>query len=142
MQIAISAKSSKILNLSMRIVSAQTKITNGPLSILTYADCSDYNYRRVDGKCELIGKERIISGKCDKEGDTYLASSGYRKIPGNTCIDPDSNRKDTPIEKECGKDGSTTPPSVPNGDIRHVQYTFPAGGLSYFYLERSETSSG
>ena len=111
-------------------------------SSIDYIDDSDYNYRRVDGRCELIGKERIISGKCDKAGDTYLASSGYRKIPGNTCIDPDSNRKDAPLEKECGKEGNTAPPSVGTGVIAHVQHTFPAGSVSYFYLERSETSSG
>ena len=103
----------------------------------------DYNYRREDGKCELIGQERIISGKCENPGDKYLTSSGYRKIPGNTCINPESNRKDAPVEKECGQEGAEKPkPSVPVGQITHTENAFEGLQVQYMYLERSETSSG
>src|SRR5436190_9764719 len=107
-----------------------------------FSNDSDYNYRLKDGKCELIGSERIISGHCDAPGDRYKASSGYRKIPGNTCIEPSSNRKDDPVDKECGKDGVAKPrPPVQPGTITHVEHPF-VGRIQYFYLERSETSSG
>jgi hypothetical protein len=97
----------------------------------------------VDGQCELIGAERIISGKCEASGDIYKTSSGYRKIPGNTCIEPESNRKDEPVEKECGKEGSEKPrPDVPAGTISHLEKSFHGDNIQYFYLERSETSTG
>src|SRR5579859_2529342 len=106
-------------------------------------DDSDYNFRLVDGKCKLIGPERIISGKCEKEGDVYKTSSGYRKIPGNTCIEPSSNRIDDPIEKECGKEGAKNPNKpVEPGTIKHSQQSFDGDRVQYYYLERSETSSG
>lgn len=118
-------------------------ITNGIKVSRLLINNSDFNYRRNDGKCELIGSERIISGKCDAAGDRYVTSSGYRKIPGNTCIEPDSNRKDDPVEKECGKEGASNPrPPVTIGEIKHVERPFSGGKIQYIYLERSETSSG
>src|SRR5271156_826404 len=138
------ARSTKIQNQLMRIVLVPMKIMNGTLlSEKHCAYCSDYNFRRVDGICELMGPERILSGKCDAPGDTYTTSSGYRKIPGNTCIEPSSNRKDDPIEKECGKEGNANPePTVPAGTITHTQEPFDGRNVQYIYLERSETSSG
>ena len=84
-----------------------------------------------------------MSGSCDNPGDVYTTSSGYRKIPGNTCIEPSSNRKDDPVEKKCGDEGSNKPkPSVPAGTITHTEKQFQGSNIQYVYLERSETSSG
>lgn len=118
-------------------------ITNGTKVSGMPINNSDFNYRREDGKCELIGFERIISGKCDAPGDRYKTSSGYRKIPGDTCIEPDSNRKDDPVEKECGKEGASKPrPPETTGEIKHIQNPFSGDRIQYIYLERSETSTG
>jgi Sortilin, neurotensin receptor 3,/Sortilin, neurotensin receptor 3, C-terminal len=112
-----------------------------PLNSRTYS--SDYNFRREGNKCVLIGTEPILSGSCDAPGDKYTTSSGYRKIPGNTCIEPSSDRKDSPIEKTCGEEGAKNPnqPTTP-GEINHYEHDFPGGFIQYIYLERSETSSG
>lgn len=121
---------------------AQTKIMNGT-SQISLAHGSDYNFRRVEGECRLTESERIISGKCDGPGDIYQTSSGYRKIPGDTCIEPRSDRKDDPVEKECGKEGNINPnPPVIPGTIKHTQSPFSGDRIVYIYLERSETSSG
>ena len=143
MRIVTLAKNTKIPNPSKKTVLAKTKITNGTKVSGFLINCSDFNYRRKDEKCELFGFEKIISGKCDAPGDRYKASSGYRKIPGNTCIEPGSNRKDDPVEKECGKEDASKPrPPFIIGDIKHVEKPFPGDKIQYIYLERSETSSG
>jgi Sortilin, neurotensin receptor 3,/Sortilin, neurotensin receptor 3, C-terminal len=140
MSIATLARNTKTPNQSKKTAPAQTKITNGtPPSVSS--DNSDFNFRRVDGQCELVGPERIISGECGAPGDIYLTLSGYRKIPGDTCIEPSSpsERKDAPVEKECGKDSDT---NLPPGTITNNQQSFVGDSIQYFYLERSETSSG
>ena len=136
-------KNTKIPNPSKKTVLVKTKITNGTKVSTLLINYSDFNYRREDGKCELVGFERIISGKCDAPGDRYKTSSGYRKIPGDTCIEPDSNRKDEPVEKECGKEDASKPrPPVTIGKIKHVENPFSGGNIQFIYLERSETSTG
>jgi len=111
--------------------------------VLSRLTRSDYNFRRQDNTCVLIGSQPILSGKCDAPGDKYTTSSGYRKIPGNTCIEPSSNRKDDPVEKTCGDEGSKKPDEpAPVGEIKHFEHDFPGGQIQYIYLERSETSSG
>ena len=143
MLIVLLATSIKIQNPSRRIVLVPTRITNGTLAILKWFNCSDFNFRRDNGACVLVGKEIILSGKCDNPGDVYTTSSGYRKIPGNTCIEPSSNRKDDPVEKKCGEEGSNKPkPTTPAGTITHTEKQFQGSNIQYFYLERSETSTG
>lgn len=41
--------------------------------------------RSPSGECVAVGGERIPQGACTRPGDTYMGSSGYRRIPGNTC---------------------------------------------------------
>ncbi|KAJ2651180.1 vacuolar protein sorting/targeting protein PEP1 [Coemansia sp. RSA 1250] len=61
----------------------------------------DYNYERDDnGKCQLVGNEVVPKGQCKHEGDRFMASPGYRLIPGNTCIRTD-NDPDRPVEHPC-----------------------------------------
>ncbi|KAG1846680.1 Oligoxyloglucan reducing end-specific cellobiohydrolase [Suillus tomentosus] len=61
----------------------------------------DYNYVRSDDKCVPSGPERIPSTQCTlgTPGETYMGSSGYRKIPGNKC--EGGSRMDEPMSKDC-----------------------------------------
>ncbi|KAF9904604.1 vacuolar protein sorting/targeting protein PEP1 [Lobosporangium transversale] len=88
----------------------------------------DYNYVLQDGKCVLKGKEAMPDGSCKKEGDTYLGSSGYRKIPGNSCDSEKGLKKDEPQMKTC------TAETIPT-DITHSITKFDTsllGGFQYF----------
>ena len=62
---------------------------------------SDYNYVRQENKCIPAGPERISADVCKSPDDTYMGSSGYRKIPGNTCIG--GVKKDEKIPKKCSE---------------------------------------
>ncbi len=63
---------------------------------------SDYNFVLEADKCISAGPEPIPTGVCphDRKG-TYMGSSGYRLIPGNTCIPPRSGAKDAQVQKDC-----------------------------------------
>ena len=67
---------------------------------------SDYNYVPDGRECVLAGPQPIPPGECLKEGDTYLGSSGYRKIPGDTCVNGEV--LDRPKMKDCSE-GQMTP---------------------------------
>lgn len=43
------------------------------------------------------------AGTCNKDSDQYKGSSGYRKIPGNTCDRDAGVKKDEPVMKDCSK---------------------------------------
>ncbi|KAF9163085.1 vacuolar protein sorting/targeting protein PEP1 [Mortierella sp. AD010] len=90
----------------------------------------DYNYVLRDGQCVLEGKERLPEGSCKKEGDTYLGSSGYRKIPGNSCDSDKGIKKDEPKTKTC------TSESVPT-DISHsvTKFDSPMVGDFHYFLK-------
>lgn len=64
---------------------------------------SDYNYVRNGDKCDPAGPEPIGAGVCKDPNGSYMGSSGYRRIPGNTCIPKAGAAKDSPIEKSCSK---------------------------------------
>lgn len=88
----------------------------------------DFNYVLTNGECVLAGKELMPEGSCKKEGDTYLGSSGYRKVPGNSCDSERGLKKDEPKTKTC------TAQAVPT-DITHSITKFDApmqGGFQYF----------
>ncbi|KAI9596915.1 hypothetical protein BDF19DRAFT_437196 [Syncephalis fuscata] len=82
----------------------------------------DYNYVR-DGQneCILKGKERIPSGKCTKEGENYIGSSGYRLITGNTCDREKGEQLDELKEKPCPKVRVVKPPE---GKVTHTETIF------------------
>jgi len=48
-----------------------------------------------------VGPEPVPAGTCNRQADTYMGSSGYRKIPGNTCDKSSGVAKDEPISKAC-----------------------------------------
>ena len=57
---------------------------------------------RVGGKCEPAGLEPIPAGVCTGSPDRmYKGSSGYRKIPGNTCSG--GVQKDEKVDKKCSQ---------------------------------------
>lgn len=62
---------------------------------------SDYNFVRQDGKCIPAGPEPILAGVCGDPTKTYLGSSGFRRIPGNTCDREKGKKKDEQVEKPC-----------------------------------------
>ncbi|KAJ1987238.1 vacuolar protein sorting/targeting protein PEP1 [Coemansia spiralis] len=71
----------------------------------------DYNYAlNSKGECELVGDEVIPKGQCLKKGDHFMASSGYRMIPGNTCLRDMGETLDKSVDKLCPRVQS------PNGD--------------------------
>jgi hypothetical protein len=61
---------------------------------------SDYNYVRDGDECVPVGPEPIPAGVCKTPDQKYMGSSGYRKIPGNTCI---GGTKDEEKEKPCSQ---------------------------------------
>ncbi|KAJ2720491.1 vacuolar protein sorting/targeting protein PEP1 [Coemansia sp. Benny D115] len=62
----------------------------------------DYNYALdAKGSCTLVGEEVIPRGQCLRKGDRFMASSGYRAIPGNTCLRDRGKVLDAPVEKPC-----------------------------------------
>lgn len=62
----------------------------------------DFGYVRNDkGVCEQTGRDIIPPGQCMGNAKTFKASSGYRKIPGNTCDQTRGVKKDGTVEKPC-----------------------------------------
>lgn len=107
MPIVTSEKSSRILS-SMRIAApAQTRITNGTDRSLVYCcsqSCSlyflsDFNFVKQGDKCVPVGPEPIPAGVCKDPDGHYMGSSGFRRIPGNTC--EGGKRKDEKVQKPC-----------------------------------------
>ena len=93
-----------------RAARAQTRTTNGAyighvalqavfLPIIGLH--SDYNFVRSGDQCVPAGPEPIPAGVCVPPSDTYLGSSGYRLIPGNTCDRDAGLKKDQQVEKPC-----------------------------------------
>jgi hypothetical protein len=64
---------------------------------------SDFNFVRQDGDCVPVGPESVPAGQCSKDSDQYLGSSGYRKIPGNTCDRDAGVKLDEQVMKDCSK---------------------------------------
>jgi hypothetical protein len=91
----------------------------------------DYNYIRQGSKCIPAGPERIPANVCKNPEDTYSGSSGYRKIPGNTCRG--GIEKDKPVPKKC----SDAQPE--EGSVTHQLFEFPGQIVQYEYFNQSKT---
>ncbi|KAJ2447047.1 vacuolar protein sorting/targeting protein PEP1 [Coemansia sp. RSA 2440] len=79
----------------------------------------DYNYDRdSSGKCQLEGSMVVPKGQCRNKGDRFMASSGYRRIPGDTCT-PTSRDPGAPIERPCPQAQPDTPSSPKLGPVTH-----------------------
>ncbi|WVQ82331.1 hypothetical protein IAT38_004459 [Cryptococcus sp. DSM 104549] len=93
----------------------------------------DFNFVRQDGECVAVGPETVPAGICVKKGDQYLGSSGYRKIPGNTCESRSGSAKDSPVMKDCT---SARPDS---GKPSHVAHEFSSSIVQNLYFPLSQT---
>ena len=97
-----------------RIVNVQLRITSGTLSCfslsfhffcirLTFFEFlySDFNFIRQGDDCVAVGPEPVPAGVCnsDDPNQMYKGSSGWRKVPGNTCVG--GIRKDEKVDKKC-----------------------------------------
>ena len=92
--------------------------------VVTLKDCPctradyecDYNFlRHPNGDCSRIGPDLIHGDVCRNKNDYYPGSSGYRLIPGNTCI-ASSKPLDEPVERKCADNADYTyiPPNAGN----------------------------
>ncbi|SAM85571.1 related to VPS10 domain-containing receptor SorCS1 precursor [Ustilago bromivora] len=103
--------------------------------------CRDEDYecdfgfaRDSKGECVPTGNEHIPEGACVDPNDTYLASSGYRKVPGNTCDPSKGVRKDEKTSKSCS--GKNLPQA---GKILHKSFTFPSTVADKMYFPDSSS---
>ncbi|KFA78131.1 hypothetical protein S40288_01373 [Stachybotrys chartarum IBT 40288] len=103
----------------------------------------DYNFQRDPedpSVCKEAGPIIDPDGTCNKKQEgTFLGSSGWRLIPGNTCNRKDGKQKDDPVERKCsdGVDGTKPPAS---GKVSHVPTTFDTEleDMQKIYLEKSD----
>ncbi|PCH36493.1 Oligoxyloglucan reducing end-specific cellobiohydrolase [Wolfiporia cocos MD-104 SS10] len=95
----------------------------------------DFNFMREGDSCVPAGPEPIPAGVCpaDDPNATYMGSSGYRLIPGNTCDKVSGLKKDEPIEKPC----SNAQPA--EGEIIHQTFEFQAPVVQFAYFKDSTT---
>ena len=75
------------------------------LFLRSLISCSDYNFIRQDDKCVPAGPEPIPAGVCaaNDPKQTFMGSSGYRLIPGDTCDREEGLKKDEKVEKSCAE---------------------------------------
>lgn len=95
----------------------------------------DYNFIKQGDKCVLAGPEPIPAGVCkaNDQKQTYMGSSGYRRIPGNTCDAEKGLKKDEPVERSCAE------AQPPEGEVIHQIFEFPSPMQQYSYFRNSRT---
>jgi hypothetical protein len=94
----------------------------------------DYNFIRQNNECVPVGPEPIEAGVCKGNPDqTYMGSSGYRLVPGNTCNQATGVKKDVPVAKKC----SQAAPA--EGNVVHQTFEFPAQIVQHNYFKDSTT---
>ncbi|KAF8909112.1 vacuolar protein sorting/targeting protein 10 [Mucidula mucida] len=90
----------------------------------------DFNFVRDGDKCVPSGPESIPPGICLRPDQTYKGSSGWRKIPGNTCT---GGTKDALVDKKC----SQAQPE--EGQVLHQTFEFPSHIVQHAYFKKSTT---
>lgn len=78
-------------------------IPSSPAPIDINSMISDYNFVRHGNECIPVGPEPIEAGVCSNPEHTYMGSSGYRLIPGNTCDRTRGSQKDEKVSKKCSQ---------------------------------------
>ncbi|PWZ03508.1 LOW QUALITY PROTEIN: Oligoxyloglucan reducing end-specific cellobiohydrolase [Testicularia cyperi] len=86
------------------------------------------------GACVATGNEHTPAGACRDPNDTYMGSSGFRKIPGNTCDASRGVRKDEKIRKSCS--GKNVPEK---GKVLHQSFEFPSLVVDRMYFPESSS---
>jgi photosystem II stability/assembly factor-like uncharacterized protein len=115
------------------------------LPISETCDCTDddfecdFNFRKQEGECVLIGRLLDPDGKCKDYEDKFMGSSGWRLIPGNDCKRTRGAQKDNLVEHSCS-DVLGDPASG------QIERTFtPFRGTAFdatYYLERDPKAVG
>lgn len=106
----------------------------------------DYNFIRSNDRkdCSLApGVALVRPDDVCKEGskpeDTFLGSSGWRKIPGNKCTG--GVKMDEPKKWTCEESGGVHTPA--SGEISYTRNTIPGRQFrDIVYLERTDISTG
>ncbi|KAJ5742085.1 Vacuolar protein sorting/targeting protein 10 [Penicillium manginii] len=102
----------------------------------------DYNFKRSDDgkRCLPAVSLHTPADTCKKPEDTFVGPSGWRLIPGDTCIREGGESLDKEIEQPCG---NSTGSPVADGKIRVGKPSlFTSAKPTYFYLERQSSSNG
>ncbi|KAJ7145743.1 signal sequence binding protein [Mycena epipterygia] len=90
----------------------------------------DYNFVRDGVACVAAVPEVIPPGVCSSAHDMYMGSSGYRKIPGNTCT---GGSKDAQVQKSCHLEKPA------DGSIVLQTFEFPSKIVQHQYFKDSTT---
>lgn len=116
-----------------------------PVPIFEPCECTvadfecDFNFERSKDRKECIPVRPLAvpEDACKDPQDTFMGSSGWRKIPGNECKGGENLAKE--IERPC----SETTKKPPSGEIAVEKTPFSATGFSqWYYLERGTSSTG
>ena len=106
----------------------------------------DFNFVRSEDRKECHPAEdaqiALPEGACKNPDDdsTFKGSSGWRKIPGNTCERKSGAQKDDLVDRKCTETANPDKPA--SGDIAKVEYQFPGGSYRQkVYLERTDVST-
>ena len=92
-----------------------------------------------EDECKLTGRMPQPEGACKEGDETFMGPSGYRLIPGNTCVRKGGVELDEPIKRPC-KDLKKP---IASGKIATEITKFQGDRfLEYYYLERAESSHG
>lgn len=82
-------------------------------------ECDMGFVRSANGTCQPTMPVPAPPGACTGNALTFRGPSGYRKVPGNTCVPP-SVPLDAPVQRPCSEMAPAT------GSVRHAAFTFPA----------------
>ncbi|KAF8798604.1 vacuolar protein sorting/targeting protein 10 [Phlegmacium glaucopus] len=93
----------------------------------------DFNFIRQGSDCVPVGPEPIPAGICNPEtpDQMYKGSSGWRKVPGNTC--EGGIQKDEKVDKKC----SNAQP--PEGNVVHQTFQFQTEVVQHAYFKEDKT---
>jgi len=119
-----------------------------PVPVADDCKCTDEDYEcdyengfaREEGQCRAKGPMVPPEGACKSDSDkTFTGPSGYRLIPGNTCIKSGGVEKDKPVERPCGE---LDKPVVSGKISSHLTRFTGKDFVEYYYRERVDTNNG
>ncbi|KAH8113722.1 hypothetical protein DFH11DRAFT_1544928 [Phellopilus nigrolimitatus] len=108
-------------------------LMRGGTSSTTRLSTSDYNFIRNGDQCLPAGPEPIPGDVCRDASGTYMGSSGYRLIPGNTCNQSRGIVKDAKGQKDCSL------AQLEEGVVTHQTFEFASEIVQYAYFKESTT---
>jgi len=114
----------------------------------TDCDCTDMDYecdfnfvRDEDSKCVSKGPIIAPEGACHGSDTTFKGTSGYRKIPGNTCKNTkEMEEKYKDVERKCSdRDNQPSAPATDKVSQKEKKFGSWEGARQY-YLDRGESN--